>query len=509
MKRLPATLKAMMIFCALCAPSAVLAAPQWDYVYNPTTLPEDYPDGAWNGEVAGQPPELVGGRLHFNILDGEYFFYWRDAVTDPRIAASTFTFEWRHELVNGGSYEMGYGLADREILLRFDGYGPGDEYLAFGEFNDGETHVEIPVSLGKGLHTYRFVKREDRSELYVDGILKATYEVPPFVLDYVELDGFGWYAPYEGYWDHVAYTRGAYTPAQLPSPGEEPPAGDNTITRHNYTGPLLVTVNATSEPLVSYVTDAEGEPAPNRNVSFSISRYPVGATGQQLDKLSGLTDAAGLVDVNLRLGNIPAEYDVKAECQSCVPESNEVTFTCCGKVANDHFSQSRVPAWSTHTYARHAQSEQYGTIGYLGCGLASLATLINYYSASIYPGIPRTNPLDLNTYLLELPGDRGYTANNDVNFTAIGRYTSGRVSFVDRYDVGPSNSEEALLDTADGLIRSGIPLIFRVSGHFLLVTGKCGDKFIVSDPAGGLERLYDPDSQTEREFEGLRVFNVW
>jgi len=75
--------------------------------------------------------------------------------------------------------------------------------------------------------------------------------------------------------------------------------------------------------------------------------------------------------------------------------------------------------------------------------------------------------------------------------------------------VGPSNSEEALLDTADGLIRSGIPLIFRVSGHFLLVTGKCGDKFIVSDPAGGLERLYDPDSQTEREFEGLRVFNVW
>ncbi|MCG2726387.1 MAG: C39 family peptidase, partial [Elusimicrobia bacterium] len=90
---------------------------------------------------------------------------------------------------------------------------------AFGEFNPGEQHVEIPVSLGKGTHTYRFVKKEDRSELYVDGTLTAIYHVPAFILDYVELDGHGFYGPYEGYWDYAAYTRGAYTPAELPSPG--------------------------------------------------------------------------------------------------------------------------------------------------------------------------------------------------------------------------------------------------------------------------------------------------
>ncbi|MFH1428934.1 MAG: cysteine peptidase family C39 domain-containing protein, partial [Candidatus Margulisiibacteriota bacterium] len=43
--------------------------------------------------------------------------------------------------------------------------------------------------------------------------------VPAFILDYVELDGHGFYGPYEGYWDYAAYTRGAYTPAELPSPG--------------------------------------------------------------------------------------------------------------------------------------------------------------------------------------------------------------------------------------------------------------------------------------------------
>ncbi|MEK7720903.1 MAG: hypothetical protein AAB359_00780, partial [Elusimicrobiota bacterium] len=62
-------------------------------------------------------------------------------------------------------------------------------------------------------------------------------------------------------------------------------------------------------------------------------------------------------------------------------------------------------------------------------------------------------------------------------------------------------------DTADGLIRSGIPLIFRVRGHFLLVIGKCGNNYVVADPAGGRERLYNPDNSQERAFRGLRIFS--
>ncbi|MEW5905789.1 MAG: hypothetical protein AB1734_03305 [Elusimicrobiota bacterium] len=201
------------------------------------------------------------------------------------------------------------------------------------------------------------------------------------------------------------------------------------------------------------------------DLSFSITRYPPGATGQELTKAGERTSADGLADVQLRLGNIPAEYDVRAECASCDPEAGSVTFTCCGKLPNDRFSQSG-QAWSPTCYANNdCRIDPNATIGWRGCALTSLATLINYYSDSVHSVMPRTDPGDLNTYLRGLPGSHGYTQENDVNFAAIGRYSSGLVSFVDRYDVG-RHSEESLLDMADGLIRSGVPLIFRVGGAF-------------------------------------------
>ncbi|MDQ7774357.1 MAG: hypothetical protein RDU13_12660, partial [Elusimicrobiales bacterium] len=60
------------------------------------------------------------------------------------------------------------------------------------------------------------------------------------------------------------------------------------------------------------------------DLSFSITRYPPGATGQELTKAGERTSADGLADVQLRLGNIPAEYDVRAECASCDPEAGSV-----------------------------------------------------------------------------------------------------------------------------------------------------------------------------------------
>lgn len=96
-----------------------------------------------------------------------------------------------------------------------------------------------------------------------------------------------------------------------------------------------------------------------------------------------------------------------------------------------------------------------------------------------------------------------------MNFDAIYRYSSGRTSFVGRYDVDDPYDREVLLDMADGLIRTGMPLIFRVRGHFLLVIGKCGNSYVVADPAGGSERVYNPDNANDREFEGLRIFGSW
>ena len=142
----------------------------------------------------------------------------------------------------------------------------------------------------------------------------------------------------------------------------------------------IVEVNSSTEPLVSFVNIfGSTNPAINIGIDFSISTFPVGAIGQELTKSSDSTNENGLADVQLRLGDIPAEYGVTATCLSCVPESSSVTFTCCGKLPNDNFSQSYVSAWSYNCYARHdCNIEPKTTIGYLGCAPTALGTLINY-----------------------------------------------------------------------------------------------------------------------------------
>ncbi|MEW5905787.1 MAG: hypothetical protein AB1734_03295 [Elusimicrobiota bacterium] len=507
MKRTSASIvKAALIFSALCAPASVQAAPQWDYALLDTaTNPDAYPGGAWKAElylVGTDTITPVNGRVYFNLADS-LFFYGRGEQEDLRVSASDFTFEWRQEVLSpGAEFSMGMYSAEEP--------GVGIDFIYSDMFllRVDDNVIVLPEVMATGTHTYRLVKSEAQVELYVDGALAAELPTGAYAVDHLELSGWGmWFAPYEAYWGHVAYTRGAYSPAELPSPTEPTAGGGNTIAKRDGDAPVLADTGVLSGPLVSYVTGAGGDAASGVDLSFSITRYPPGATGQELTKAGERTSADGLADVQLRLGNIPAEYDVRAECASCDPEAGSVTFTCCGKLPNDRFSQSG-QAWSPTCYANNdCRIDPDATIGWRGCALTSLATLINYYSDSVHPVMPRTDPGDLNTYLRGLPVPDGYDSNNDVNFRAIESYSVGRVSFVGSYDVGKYYSAESLLDLSDGLIRSGMPLIFRVEGHFVLVIGKCGDNFIVADPAGGQERLYDPANPQGRPFRGLRIFS--
>jgi hypothetical protein len=206
--------KTGLLFCALCAPVFVQAAPQWDYVYIPTALPEEYPGGAWGLEAYGDPqPSIVNGRLYFNVQDG-LFFYGRDEQADPRIYASTFTYEWRQEVLSPGVvFSMAMYYADGQGIWVELIYNGGLTLIA-----DGES-MDLPESLATGAHTYRLVKSDSQVELYVDGTYVVTMPVGAYTVNYLELSGWGMEdSPYVAYWDHVAYTRGPYTPAELPSP---------------------------------------------------------------------------------------------------------------------------------------------------------------------------------------------------------------------------------------------------------------------------------------------------
>jgi len=131
---------------------------------------------------------------------------------------------------------------------------------------------------------------------------------------------------------------------------------------------------------------------------------------------------------------------------------------------------------------------------------------VNYYNAHLSNIIPRTNPGELNTYLLELPNYEGYTRASVVVFDVVYKYSKKLVFYLGRYNVGELYSKNDLLAMADAAIVNGSPIIFRIGGHFVLAVGKCGNSYIIADPIGGKERLYNPDDRNDREFLGIRVF---
>ena len=345
---------------------------------------------------------------------------------------------------------------------------------------------------------------------YADGVVKWTMPEPHsamisdiFVDSKNRIYTMGWLMESVG--DADMYIA-RYTQGGAPKYSIAKSMGDNQI----------VAVSSYTTPLVGLVNGTTG-PASGIGVNFSISTFPVGAIGQELSRSSGTTDAAGLADVILKLGNIPAEYGVTATCPTCEASASSVTFTCCGKLPNDHFSQTHTPAWSYNQYARHSSTESNTTIGFLGCGVTALATLSNYYAANVSTSIPTTNPGRLNTYLRGLPGVTGYNANNDVEFSAIGVFSSSTVRYIKRES---PNIEEAgitrqvLIDRTNREILAGRPVILQIrrlrpngtfGPHFILAVGKCGSGYIIADPIGGEERLYNPTDPSARLI-GIRVF---
>jgi len=284
------------------------------------------------------------------------------------------------------------------------------------------------------------------------------------------------------------------------------------ISKSTSTDNQIVYVNEYSEALVSVVSELDsGRVVSGIGVNFEISRYPIGAIGQELTISSTTTDQNGQAITQLKLGNIPAEYGVVAICSDCVPEFSSVTFSCCGKLANDHFSQSGVVAWSYDCYANNdCQITPNATIGWRGCALTSLATLINYY-AKTYPelNISTTNPGELNEYLRK---NDGYNENNDVDFNTVNNYSNGKMKYIGKEsgDINSNLTKEILLNRADREILSGRPVIFKIfrglnQYHFVTVIGKCGDNYIIADPAGGIERIYNPN-ENGYLFTGIRIF---
>lgn len=301
--------------------------------------------------------------------------------------------------------------------------------------------------------------------------------------------------------------------------------------------PHIVTVNAWSESLVSLVNIfGTTNPASGVKVDFSISTWPAGAQGQELSK-STEASVNGLADVLLKLGNIPAEYGVTATCDSCEPSASTATFTCCGKLSNYDFKQfddswrsthydnicSTVPAGRTGrpVYSCDApifKDRKYTkytfSIGAKGCGLSALATVNNYYRDAYSLSITSTTPLTLNTYLSD---NNGYSAKKKelgaVVFDKIENLSNSRIGYLgattictDAKSCPRIVTRNDLIGAVNANLSNNNPVIIRVPGHFMLAVGKCGDKYVVSDPGSNQTALYDPNGS--RKLIGIRQFKL-
>jgi len=306
-----------------------------------------------------------------------------------------------------------------------------------------------------------------------------------------------------------------------------------SITADTFT-PKIAYVNEYTEPLISTVTIyGTTNPVKEIPVNFTISTYPAGATGQELTIISTRTNQNGQAMTQLKLGNIPAEYGVTAFCPSCIPEFSSVTFTCCGKLKTDDFKQFD-ERWKSEYYDNICSTEPAGTGRYRpvyscddpifdkpeyrdkkyqftiwgkGCALSALATLINYYKDKYNLPISSTTPKDLNNWLSENYSPKKeacFDKNGNLNFYCINSYTNGKVEFLGFMDIIDYNREQ-LINQTNNDINAGLPVILKISNpiHYILVIGKCGVGFIVSDPEGKIS-IYDP--RGNRSIIGIRRF---
>ncbi|HPO95679.1 MAG TPA: C39 family peptidase [Elusimicrobiales bacterium] len=204
-------------------------------------------------------------------------------------------------------------------------------------------------------------------------------------------------------------------------------------------------------------------------------------------------------------GNGISLYYLTAKCGDCVSEQNSVRFVCCGKLKTDEFKQND-DRWKYELYNTTTPTYR-RTIGEVGCALTSMATLINYY-AKTYPelGISTTNPKKLNDILENGIKPKGFNSNHDVIFDYIKStpISNGKITYFQRKDYSYPLSEDSIREIKSLInedIENKLPVIIAVRRtneseteewkHFMVIVGKCEDKYIISDPALMADELFD------------------
>lgn len=506
-----------LIFLVAGPRQVLAAAPAWDYVYFPDTLPEDAPAGAWGTENSGQNPTLAGGRLSFN-LSSNYNFYYRDDTLDPNFPTTALTFEWKSETLSAGYFDMGvYSSAGETSDLIFDGFfSRSDQQVLefFTYYNAGS--VDLPPLLAKGQHTYRIVRGADRADLYVDGVLQASLPASGSLIDEVYLHVASFYNDppnYTALWDHVAYTRGAYTPEELPSPtrgGNNAPESLVAVSDLTISTPVSTQI---SSPLVVEARNTSNLPLGDVPVEFSItSPVPPGATGFQFVAKENRTNPAGRASTGFLLGNLPLEYNIKADCPSCTGTANSVAFRICGELPGELYRQNEnKPGKQDYIRDRLANSnDPNDSIEQRGCALTAYTMLLNIFRSQNNLTYPDSTPGTLNKVLTPA----GFDPVARLNLRrATPLFAGTQVQYVGAPKVGLFATVRDVMNAVDDSLKEGNSALIRLksstgaAGHTVTAVGRCGNTYRVLDPYTGTHYSFiDLDNLNGIVILGVRIF---
>lgn len=128
-----------------------------------------------------------------------------------------------------------------------------------------------------------------------------------------------------------------------------------------------------------------------------------------------------------------------------------------------------------------------------GCLVTSISMVLKYYGVN-------TNPKEFNDYLSK---NRGYDSEGGlVSWTMPATYSQGKVQFIGRpeFPSGQNASSSQLLKKE---IDAGYPVIVRVRAnydHWVVVTGRKGNRFFINDPLGG--------SRKDLGYYGNKIYNI-
>ncbi|MCK4798109.1 MAG: hypothetical protein KAT05_12055, partial [Spirochaetes bacterium] len=147
-------------------------------------------------------------------------------------------------------------------------------------------------------------------------------------------------------------------------------------------------------------------------------------------------------------------------------------------------------------------------IGRVGCALSSLSTLVNYY-AETFPelNISTTNPKILNDIAEYYALPKRFNKNHDLNFLIIEstNVSNGKIDFInDSPYKTPKYTISKLRDMIDGDLKKKLPVIAvvrrenknktQVWKHFITIVGKCGNKYVISDPGNIMGQTFTPEN---------------